>query len=185
MNSFKNGDMLSFSADNHFDNVLSTNYAIGMTKKQWTKNGEAVTALILDVFRLNGRLVLAGDRLVADLGLTSARWQILGAIAQAEKPDSVASHARTMGVHRQGVQRIANELEKEGIVEFRPNPQHKRAHLVALTDKGQELFEAAITLQVPWANDLSKGLSTDDIETAQEVIKYLKNRLERASGSPD
>ncbi|MEM7211572.1 MAG: MarR family transcriptional regulator, partial [Pseudomonadota bacterium] len=50
-----------------------------MTEEQWTEAGEAVTALILDVFRLNGRLLLAGDRLVSELGLTSARWQILGA----------------------------------------------------------------------------------------------------------
>ena len=152
-----------------------------MAKVQWTKTGEAVTALILDVFRLNGRLQLAGDRLVAELGLTSARWQILGAIAYAERPESVAWHARTMGVHRQGVQRIVNELEKEGIVEFQPNPHHKRAHLVVLTSKGQELFESALALQTPWVNDLSDGLSPDDIETTQAVIDFLKKRLQDPS----
>ena len=154
-----------------------------MTKEQWTKTGEAVTALILDVFRLNGRLQLAGDRLVAELGLTSARWQILGAIAYAERPESVAWHARTLGVHRQGVQRIVNELRKDGVVGFQPNPHHKRAHLVVLTSKGQKLFEAAIALQVPWVNDLSKGMSPDDIATAQKVINLLKMRLQEASHS--
>lgn len=149
-----------------------------MINEQWTDTGEAVTTLILDVFRLNGQLQLAGDRLVAELGLTSARWQILGAIAYADRPESVAWHARTMGVHRQGVQRIVNELNKEGIVDFQPNPHHKRAHLVVLTPKGQKLFEAAIALQAPWVNDLSKGLSTSEIATAQEVIGHLKKRLE-------
>lgn len=148
-----------------------------MKDQDWTEAGEAVTALLLDVFRLNGRLQLAGDRLVADLGLTSARWQILGAIAYADRPESVAWHARTMGVHRQGVQRIVNDLKREGIVEFRPNPHHKRAHLVVLTQKGQELFEAAIALQVPWVNTLSDGLQPDDIATAQAVVAHLKNRL--------
>lgn len=149
-----------------------------MTNAQWTETGEAVTALILDVFRLNGRLQLAGDRLVADLGLTTARWQIIGALAYADRPESVAWHARTMGVHRQGVQRIVNELKKEGIVEFQPNPHHKRAHLVVLTSKGQELFDSAIALQIPWVNNLSEGLSPDDIATTQEVIDFLKNRLQ-------
>lgn len=156
-----------------------------MANEQWTEAGEAVTALILDVFRLNGRLQLAGDRLVAELGLTSARWQILGAVAYAERPESVAWHARTMGVHRQGVQRIANELEQEGIIEFRPNPHHKRAQLVVLTAKGQNLFEAAIALQVPWVNNLSKGLSADDIRISQEVIGLLKTRLQEASRLQD
>lgn len=152
-----------------------------MANEQWTEEGEAVTALILDVFRLNGRLQLVGDRLVAELGLTSARWQILGAIAYADRPESVAWHARTMGVHRQGVQRIVNELEKEGVLAFQPNPHHKRAHLVVLTSKGQELFEAALALQVPWVNDISKDLSPGDIATTHAVIGHLKKRLEEAS----
>lgn len=149
-----------------------------MSNEQWTEAGEAVTELILDVFRLNGRLLIAGDRLVAELGLTSARWQVLGAIANAERPESIAWHARTMGLHRQGIQRIANDLEAEGIVDFRPNPHHKRAHLVVLTPKGQELFEAAIALQIPWVNELSGGLKPKDIATAKSVIDQLKTRLE-------
>ena len=40
-----------------------------------------LTDLVLDVFRLNGALLASGDTLVKDLGLTSARWQVLGAIA--------------------------------------------------------------------------------------------------------
>ena len=150
-----------------------------MSKREWTEAGEAVTGLILDVFRLNGRLLVAGDRLVAELGLTSARWQILGAIAYAERPESVAWHARTMGLHRQGIQRIVNELEKEGIVEFQPNPHHKRAHQVVLTSKGRKLFEAALALQVPWVNRLSRDLKFKDIATAHGVISQLKSRLEQ------
>lgn len=149
-----------------------------MATEKWTAEGEAVTALILDVFRLNGRLITAGDRLVADLGLTSARWQVLGALANAERPESIAWHARTMGHHRQGVQRIANDLEKEGIVEFQPNPHHKRAHLVILTSKGRKLYESAIALQTPWVNSLSSGLSLKDIAITQKVIERLKTHLE-------
>ena len=156
-----------------------------MSDERWTEEGEAVTALILDVFRLNGRLQLAGDRLVSELGLTSARWQILGTIAYSDRPESVAWHARTMGVHRQGVQRIVNELSKEGIVEFQPNPNHKRAHLVVLTRKGQELYKAAIARQIPWVNELSEGLSPDEIATAQSVVSGLKTRLEEASTRQD
>jgi DNA-binding MarR family transcriptional regulator len=149
--------------------------------EQWSEAGKAVTALILDVFRLNGRLLVAGDRLVAELGLTSARWQVLGAIAYAERPESVAWHARTMGLHRQGIQRIANELEAEGIVEFQPNPHHKRAHHVLLTSKGRTLFEAALALQVPWVNALSSGLKPKDIAIAKSMIDQLKTRLEQES----
>ena len=50
------------------------------------KQVAAVTALILETFRLNGRLLAAGDALVESLDLTSARWQVLGAIATAPIP---------------------------------------------------------------------------------------------------
>lgn len=149
-----------------------------MPQDEWTVSGEAVTELIMDVFRLNGRLLVAGDRLVANLGLTSARWQILGSIAYAEQSQTVAWHARSMGVHRQGVQRIVNELEKEDLLEFQPNPNHKRAHLVAMTAKGQKLFDDALCLQKPWVNFLSSDLKLEDIETTRKVIKTLKARLE-------
>lgn len=148
-----------------------------MPKVQWTEAGEAMTELIMDVFRLNGRLLMTGDRLVAELGLTSARWQVLGSLASAKQPESVACHARRMGVHRQGIQRIVNELEAERIVEFQPNPQHKRAQLVLLTAKGKKLYEDAIALQVPWVNALSHDLKLKDIETAKAVIDHLKTRL--------
>lgn len=150
-----------------------------MPGEERTEAGEATTELILDVFRLNGRLLIAGDRLVADLGLTSARWQVLGAIALSEKPEPVAWHARNMGLHRQGVQRIVNELANEGLLEFTPNPHHKRAHFVLLTAKGREVFDAAIALQTPWVNALSDGLKPRDIAAAKRVIDLLKTRLEQ------
>ena len=149
-----------------------------MEPEQWTEAGEAMTGFILDVFRLNGRLLVAGDRLVAELGLTSARWQVLGAIAYAERPEPVAWHARSLGVHRQGIQRIVNELEAEGVVEFQPNPHHKRAHLVVLTAKGQRLFNAAIALQIPWVNALSYGVELEDLAIAKRVVHLLTSRLE-------
>jgi DNA-binding MarR family transcriptional regulator len=153
-----------------------------MESPKQTEAGEALTALILDVFRLNGRLLVAGDRLVGGLGLTSARWQVLGAIAYAKQPGPVAWIARSMGLNRQGVQRIVNELEKDGIVAFAPNPNHRRANLVVLTERGKAIYEAASNLQAPWVNRLSDGLNLKGIAIATEVVGELRERLERELG---
>jgi DNA-binding MarR family transcriptional regulator len=152
-----------------------------MTRPPHTPRGEAATELILETFRCNGRLLAAGDRLVAKLGLTSARWQVLGAIALSPTVETVARLARNMGLHRQGVQRIVNELEKEGLIEFRPNPHHRRANLVVLTARGREIYEEADRLQIPWVNALSKGIAADDIALATRVIQSLRKRLEEQS----
>lgn len=151
-----------------------------MNKTKRTPAGEAVTGLILDLFRANGRLLIAGDRLVASLGLTSARWQILAAIFDAERPEPVAWLARNLGANRQNVQRIVNDLERDGLVVFETNPHHRRAQLVVLTDKGRQVYDAAGRLQIPWVNGLSDGLSVKEIGTAHRVIGALRDRLEGA-----
>jgi DNA-binding MarR family transcriptional regulator len=118
-----------------------------------------------------------GDRLAAGLGLTSARWQILGAITSAERPQPVAWLARDLGANRQNVQRIVNDLHKEGLVAFEVNPHHRRAQLVTLTEKGRRTFEEAMELQAPWVNGISDGLSVKEIETVHRVVTALRKKL--------
>jgi DNA-binding MarR family transcriptional regulator len=151
-----------------------------MIRDDKTAAGEAITALIIEVFRLNGCLLAAGDRLVSKLGLTSARWQVLGAIALSPAPEPVARLARNMGLNRQGVQRIVNELAAEDILAFQENPHHRRAKLVVLTEKGREVYQAADRLQTPWINALSKGLDTESIIAASRFMERLRQRLEEA-----
>ena len=155
---------------------------VAMRETKRTLAGEAVTDLILDLFRLNSRLLTAGDRLVARLGLTSARWQILGAIVAAERPQPVAWLARDLGANRQNVQRIINDLHRAGHVAFQTNPHHRRAQLVVLTDKGRRTFDAAMRLQAPWINRLSDGLSVKEVKTTHGVITALRQKLEEHRG---
>jgi DNA-binding MarR family transcriptional regulator len=149
-----------------------------MRKTKRTPAGDALTDLMLDLFRTTSLLLTAGDRLVARLGLTSARWQMLGAIIAAERPLPAAWLARALGANRQNVQRIINDLHKEGLVAFEVNPHHRRAQLVVLTEKGRRTFEAAMELQAPWVTGLSDGLSVKDIDTVRRVVAALRSKLE-------
>jgi DNA-binding MarR family transcriptional regulator len=149
-----------------------------MRKTKRTPAGDALTRLMLDLLRLDSLLLTAGDRLVAGLGLTSARWQILGAIVGAERPQPVAWLARDLGANRQNVQRIINDLHEEGLVAFEANPHHRRAQLVVLTERGRRTFEAAMELQGPWVNNISEGLSVKEIETVHRVVMALRKKLE-------
>jgi DNA-binding MarR family transcriptional regulator len=149
-----------------------------MSKTKHTPGGRALTDVVLELFRLNNRMLNAGDRLVSDLGLTSARWQVLGTIVAAERAQPVAWLARDMGGNRQNVQRIVNDLAAEGLVAFQPNPHHRRAQLVILTNKGKEAFSAAMDVQTPWINRLADGLRVAEIEATHKVISTLRHRLE-------
>ena len=140
---------------------------------------DATTELVLEIFRLNGDLIAMGDALVGELGLTSARWQVMGAIALARTPLPIAQIARNMGLTRQAVQRVANELEGEGFIHFAPNPNHQRAKLVLLTRKGEIAYGAAMKRWEPKAQALGDGSTLKDIETALATLRRVRQRISK------
>lgn len=148
-----------------------------------TPEGSALTSLMLEIFRVNGALLDAGDQLTREIGLTSARWQVLGAVAMTVEPRPVAYLARSMGLARQSVQRVVDDLKAEGFLALAPNPHHKRAWLILLTDKGRRAYDAAIDREVPWSNRLAQGMVHSEIETALSVLKRLRLGLEEEKGT--
>ena len=150
-----------------------------------TTSAETLTDLVLTLFRVNNATLVWGDRLVRPFGLTSARWQIMGAIAYADRPQPVAWLARDLGAKRQNVQRIVNELAQEGLVRFENNPHHKRAHLVMLTAAGTHAYDDAIRAWDPAADDLARGLSSDELATALRVLSVLRSRLAASNAGDD
>jgi DNA-binding MarR family transcriptional regulator len=145
---------------------------------------EALTGLVIDVFRLNGDLLASGDALVGDLGLTSARWQVLGAIALSPVPLPVAHLARNMGLTRQAVQRSMDEMREDGFVRLDPNPYHRRAMLVTMTERGEATYRAASERQERWADALATDLSPESIEAAGILLRELQRRLNATAVLP-
>jgi DNA-binding MarR family transcriptional regulator len=149
------------------------------------KSDDVFSDLIVMVFRLNGRLIEAGNRLVGDIGLTSAWWQVLGALALSPAPLPVAHIARNMGLARQSVQRIADLLAEKGLVRFEANPHHQRAKLVVLTAEGAAAVRAAQERQRPWARAMAAGLTMERIAAALEVLTHMDQHLAKAGGETD
>jgi DNA-binding MarR family transcriptional regulator len=143
-----------------------------------TSAGAAATELILSIFRANGLLVASGDQLSASEDLTSTRWQVLGAIAITGRPLTVPQIARRMGLTRQSVHATVKRLIADGLVELLPNADHRRSHLVRLTDLGERRYAAIDRRQIGWVNRLAQGVARSDLETAARVLEELCARLE-------
>ena len=138
----------------------------------------AVTQLALSVFRLNGVLLHWGDQLVAPLGLTSARWQMLGAIALAGKPLSAPQVGEAMGVTRQGAQKQLNLLIEQGLVEAHPNPAHRRSPLYALTPQGLALYRKADAIWTAQAAKLASLIPAAQASTATRTLESMLRELQ-------
>lgn len=147
-----------------------------------TATGEAATEVILSIFRANGLLLSAGDRLSADEALSSARWQVLGAVALADRPLTVPQIARRMGLTRQSVHVSVNRLVREGLLELSPNADHRRSHLVRLTEVGRAKYRAIDGRQTDWVNRLAHGIGRLDLRTTARVLGELSRRIEVEDG---
>ena len=115
-----------------------------------TEAAATLTELILATLRLNARLMEAAQELAAAGEITAAWWQVLGGVL--DEPRSVADIGRRMGMTRQGVQRVADLLVEKGLAEYRPNPAHRRAKLLAPTEAGYWAVRRISLEQHPWSN---------------------------------
>lgn len=146
-----------------------------------TPSSQALTELILEVFRLNGRLLSAGDGLTRPVRQTSARWQVLGALDEAGQ--TVADIGRRMGLTRQSVQRTADLLEEDGLLSYADNPAHQRAKLAMLTPRGRATLDAITTRQIEWANRIASRLAENDLQHATHMLLQVRQAMD-ASEKP-
>lgn len=147
-------------------------------KEQNRASIDVVNEIVLNVFKLNGYFVKAADYLTKDSELTTARWQVLGAVLHEQH--TVAAIARSMGLARQSVQRIADILVADGLAEFLPNPAHKRAKLLASTDKGLQAIQQIRPKVVEWAKQVNDLVGVDELEDARRAIANLLEKLTKA-----
>ena len=138
--------------------------------------GDAFSAFAITALRLAGHLTAAGDRLAKPAGQTSARWQVLAAARRGDM--SVAQIARALGLARQGVQRLADVLEGEGLIAYAENPQHQRAKLVWLTVEGAKRLGVIEMAQAGWANELGAAFTAAELDAAQAVMARVMGMLE-------
>ena len=76
------------------------------------------------------------------------------------------------------MQRVVDEMRTDGLVRLEPNPHHRRAMLVAMTEPGEAAYAAASERQERWADDLAAGLSPDALEAASALLRTLQQRLD-------
>jgi DNA-binding MarR family transcriptional regulator len=100
-------------------------------------------------------------------------------------PLTVPQIAQMRPTSRQRMQRLADELAADGLVEFIDNPKHRRSKLVQLTAKGDARYRELNARFLVIASTMGVALSEADIRKTIEIVRHLsddvKARSERLS----
>jgi DNA-binding MarR family transcriptional regulator len=129
--------------------------------------------LIADVYELAGESRRTSEGLAREAGQSAARWHVLSVLS--DGPRTVPSAARRLGLARQSVQRVVDDLVATGQLELRANPDHARSPLAALTDAG-----AATLARLVRRSDADRaallaraGVDRADLDRARDVLRRL------------
>lgn len=145
-----------------------------------TPEGEAVFRLMLEVLQTFHRLRAVGAE---EGGVTpggAGSWGLMRSLAEGG-PQTVPAIARSRPVSRQHIQKLADELAAEGLVEFVDNPEHKRSKLMRLTAAGRTRYKSVSGRIQQLADELGRGLDAKKIVAAADVLTRLRERLSKGS----
>ena len=140
----------------------------------------AYRLLIADVYELAGASRRTSETLAREAGQTAARWHVLSVLS--DGPRTVASAARRLGLARQSVQRVVDDLATAGQVELIRNPDHARAPLVQVTAVGQLTLKTLVRRSDKDRAELldHAAVDTDDLDAARRVLRALTAVLNSA-----
>jgi DNA-binding MarR family transcriptional regulator len=145
---------------------------------------EAIAELMLDVAQCFFRIRAVGQKAGLITSWGGGAFGFLRSLALLG-PLTVPQIAQMRPTSRQRMQRLADELAAEGLVEFIDNPKHRRSKLVQLTRKGGRRYRELNARFLAIASTLGVGLNEGDVRRATETVRRLsdevKGRLERLS----
>ena len=139
--------------------------------------GDAMFELINTFMATFFKLRAAGKQVSAESGWGSGTWSLLRVI-QLEGPQTVPQLAKRRPVARQRMQKLADDLAKEGLVHFIDNPKHKRSKLVDLTAKGQNHVRRTSEQIRDMADVLATGMDQRDIQATQQTLDELAGSID-------
>ncbi|MGH3383638.1 MAG: MarR family winged helix-turn-helix transcriptional regulator [Nocardioidaceae bacterium] len=143
---------------------------------------EAYRLLVADVYELAGASRATSEQLARAEGCTAAQWHVMSVVS--EEGLTVATAARRLGLSRQAVQRVANDLRDLGYVRSSTNPGDRRAPLIGLTRRGHGVLTRLWTASHESREQLlsSADLSPEDLLSARVTLRRLLRAYEQTGG---
>jgi DNA-binding MarR family transcriptional regulator len=149
------------------------------------RRGAQLEEFVLELLGAFFDLRAAGQEhgLVNEAG--AGNWGLMR-ILREEGPKTVPDIARMRSVSRQYIQKLANELIDDGLIEMVDNPAHKRSKLMRLSRAGERRFDLLTRRFRTFLAELGDGFRVGDLRVTTETIRQLRRKLARRTPSqPD
>lgn len=137
---------------------------------------EAVTELMLEVALCFFRIRALGQKTGLITSWGGGAFGFMRSLALLG-PLTVPQIAQMRPTSRQRMQRLANELAAEGLVEFIDNPKHQRSKLVRLTAKGDAQYREFDARLLSIASTMGIALPEADIRRSTEIVRELTDEV--------
>jgi DNA-binding MarR family transcriptional regulator len=145
--------------------------------------GEAIAELMLEVAQCFFRIRSLGQKEGFITGWGGGAFGFMRSLALLG-PLTVPQIAQMRPTSRQRMQRLADELAAEGLVEFVDNPKHQRSKLVRLTRNGAARYHELDEHLMAIASTMGVGLSEADVRSTTAIVRQLSDEVKTRSEHP-
>jgi DNA-binding MarR family transcriptional regulator len=149
-----------------------------------TDKTQALFDLLQMVRPLHRRVARSVGSHLEGTGIGVGERAVLALLVEGE-PLSVPALGRALFLPRQNVQTWVDGLRAAGLVERRPNPAHRRSHLIAATPEGRELFSGIRKREDAAIAALAERLSPADVKVASTVLSACLEHFSPFEDDPD
>ncbi|MTK10750.1 MAG: MarR family transcriptional regulator [Clostridiaceae bacterium] len=115
------------------------------------------------------------DRL-SELGITRVQWIALYYLGK-HKSISQIELADQMDIKPSTTARLIDRMERDGFVKRERDINDRRTVNLMITDKGREFREKLFPVGEKMSEDVSKGISEEEIEIFKNVLKKMVDNI--------
>ncbi len=112
-----------------------------------------------------------------NISLTKEQWTILGVLWQNDGCSQQTLADKTYR-DKPGITRLVDNLEKENLVERRPDAKDRRLNLIFLTPKGKIIEKEVIEIVNQTLEDAIKGIDLENLKIVRDTFLQIYDNLE-------
>jgi DNA-binding MarR family transcriptional regulator len=135
-----------------------------------------ISPIVEEIYELAGRFRARDETIARAVGQTQARWQVMSVASG--PPRTVPQIARRLGVTRQAVQRIADNLVGENWARYDANPDHRASPLLILEKRGQATLHRITRAAAVWHAETAARFTQAELRSIHRGLRRLLDATE-------